>query len=100
MLKFPDGAPIEVVMALVEFYESFGRARLGGDEFGVPLRGDGPDAPPSPSASAPAFTNAARRMRVTVSVGGAAFAGDARLTALEADRALYAATLRVQRRGP
>lgn len=28
---------------------------------------------------------------MTVSVGGAAFAGDARLTALEADRALYAA---------
>lgn len=57
----PDGSPIEVGMALVEFYESFGRARLGGDEFGVLLRGDGPDAPPSPSASAPAFTNAARR---------------------------------------
>ncbi len=66
-------------------------ARLGGDEFGVLLRGDGPDAPAVAERVRAGVHDRCRAMRVTVSVGGAAFAGDPRLTALEADRALYAA---------
>ncbi len=66
-------------------------ARLGGDEFGVLLRGDGPEAPAIAERVRAGVRERCRRMRVTVSVGGAAFAGDARLTALEADRALYTA---------
>ena len=66
-------------------------ARLGGDEFGVLLRGDGPEAPAIAERVRAGVRERCRRMRVTVSVGGAAFTGDARLTALEADRALYMA---------
>ncbi len=66
-------------------------ARLGGDEFGVLLCGGEPASQAIAARLSAGVRERCRRMRVTVSVGGAAFTGDARLTALEADRALYAA---------
>ena len=67
-------------------------ARLGGDEFGVLLA---PRADVDAAAVAERLREAVQQrclaVGATASFGGAVFSGDARRTAIEADRALYAA---------